>query len=282
MTRQHSPHTALPSRVDGQRPEDPLMDTQEQTKTAPIVEGPPESAPLATRSQVMPREEPAAARTQQAERVIVRHSEQVDQLFAAMAAAQAEEGFGDIEKTKTARVESRRDGARSYSYTYETLKDVLNATRPFLGKHGVSFMQFPFPGRESLTIRTLLGHSSGQWLYNDLSAAMSGLDPQAVGSGISYLRRYAAKSILGIAADDEDDDGKAASGPAATPVPDAPAGYAVWLDDLRSVADEGTERLAAAWASSRNEFRSYLIRTPAAWSAIKDKAAAKATKGKAS
>lgn len=146
------------------------------------------------------------------EHVIVRHSEPCDKLFKAMADAQAEEGYGDIEKSKTARVKSRKGEDSSYTYTYETLRDVIRATQPYLAKHGLGVMQFPFPGARSVTIRTMVTHTSGQWIYNDLSAMIPMPDPQAVGGGITYLRRYAQKSILNVAAEDEDDDGAYASG----------------------------------------------------------------------
>lgn len=152
------------------------------------------------------------------ERVIVRQTAMVDQLFQALAEAEGEEGYGDIEKTKKARVESRRTGT-TYEYTYETLSDVITATRPHLAKHGLTVMQFPFIGRDSVTIRTRLSHSTGQWIENDLAAMITMPDPQAVGSGIAYMRRYAQKSLLNVAATDEDDDGAAASRKPQAPQP---------------------------------------------------------------
>lgn len=134
--------------------------------------------------------------------VIVKMSDGVDKLFEAIANAQMEDGYGDIEKSKSARIKMKAGG--EYGYTYETLKDVLDATRPFLAKHGVATMQFAFPGQRSVTIRTMLAHKSGQWIYNDLSALIAMPEPKDVGGGISYLRRYALKAITGVAADDED------------------------------------------------------------------------------
>lgn len=156
------------------------------------------------------------------ERVIVRHSKEIGELAAAFAEAELEPGYGDIEKTRTARVNSKKGEGSSYTYTYETLRDVIDATRPHLAKHGITVRQLPFPGGRSVTIRTLVWHKSGQWMYNDLTALIPMPDPQAVGSGISYLRRYALKSILNVAADDEDDDGKRAS-QTERPAPPAPA-----------------------------------------------------------
>lgn len=238
----------------------------------------PETASLATRPEAEPQRpqvvrtvDAPAGRTQSSERTIVRHSDQIDQLITALAMAQGEPGYGDIEKTKTARIEKRAGG--SFTYTYETLKDVLDATRPFLAKHGVAFMQFPFPARETVTIRTMIAHA-GQWLYNDLTATIVSPSPQDVGSGISFLRRYAAKSILGVSAEDEDDDGAAASRVQAAPAPDAPGGYVEWLDDLRACADEGEAALRAMWEKSNPVYRKHLTDTASqTWMDIKATAA---------
>lgn len=180
------------------------------------------------------------------ERVVVTQSEEVAELYAALALAQAEPEYGDVEKTKTARVRIKQEkGGGEYTYTYETLKDVIACTRPHLAKHGIAVLQFPFPGDRYVTIRTMLAHKSGQWLANDLSATIPMPDPQAVGSAITYLRRYAQKAILNVAADDEDDDGATASRPdegaedsprpaqrrSAQPAPPSPVGAIVALEE---------------------------------------------------
>ncbi|TWI45037.1 ERF superfamily protein [Pseudomonas duriflava] len=53
-------------------------------------------------------------------------------------------------------------------------------------------------------------HESGQWIANTLLGPCSKLDPQGVGSAITYYRRYSLAAFAGIA--QEDDDGSAASG----------------------------------------------------------------------
>lgn len=156
---------------------------------------------------VQPLDEPRAGRALAVERVLVRHSEQVAELFGAMAAAQGM--FEDIDRTRTARIQSTR---ANYTFDYETLADVIAATKRGLSENGLSVMQFPFPGQHSVTLRTLVGHKSGQWIYNDLTAAITDTDPKSVASGITYLCRYARKAILGIAAEWDDD------AEAATPV----------------------------------------------------------------
>lgn len=137
-------------------------------------------------------------------RVVIRHSPQTDLLFAAIAAAQAAEGYGDVEKTKTARIKKREEkGGGEYTYRYETLRDVIDATVPFLAKQGVAVMQFPFTGARAMQVRTLFAHKSGQWIYGDIVATITMPDPQDVGGAISYLRRYALKAQACVAAEDE-------------------------------------------------------------------------------
>lgn len=242
----------------------------------------PRSEPIAPRTQVVHRIDDApgpSGKTQAIERTLVRHSEEIDQLITALAIAQG--GFEEVERTLTAEVESRRTGGK-YAYEYETLADVIKATRKPLSENGLAVLQFPFPGRESLTIRTMLAHKSGQWIYNDLTCALpGGLDPQSVGSGITYLQRYARKAILGIAAG-YDDDGKAASQALGPQAPAAPAGYSDWLLDLEAVADNGLPALTKAWNASKPEHTQHLIATDKArWERIKAKAQAVSKGGRA-
>lgn len=142
---------------------------------------------------------------------ILSTSHAVAELFSAFAKAQGE--YGAVEKTLKAKVDSRRTGV-NYEYGYETLADILDAVRAPNAKNGLGVMQFPVRKGRVLLIRTLLTHASGQWMSSDITVDLAETGPQAIGSGISYMRRYALKSILGLAATDDDDDGSAASTPA--------------------------------------------------------------------
>ena len=97
---------------------------------------------------------------------------------------------------------------------------------------------------------------------------------QAMGSCITYGRRYALAAIAGVAP--EDDDGEAASRPsAAKPATVKPAGYDDWLTDMEAVAEGGTDALIDAWKASRAEFRDWsLTQNRAAWDRVKTAAAA--------
>lgn len=148
---------------------------------------------------------PPAARFQVSDRVIVRHSDAIGQLFAALSKAQAT--FKAVERTQEATI----TGKANFTYGYETLADVIGASQQGLADNGLVVMQFPFPSQRELTLRTYVGHSSGEWIYNDLTAALDGSSPQAVASGITYLCRYARKAILGVPVKGDDDDGQTAA-----------------------------------------------------------------------
>jgi len=96
---------------------------------------------------------------------------------------------------------------------YANLTSIIEAVKPTLTKHGISFVQCAEPS-ESVEVRltTCLIHSSGQWLESTITVPTTKKDAQGYGSAMTYARRYALAAMLGIP--QEDDDGIAASKPA--------------------------------------------------------------------
>ena len=94
---------------------------------------------------------------------------------------------------------------------YASLPNILEAIETPLEKAGLVFSQFP-SGVNGLS--TILIHSkSGEWMEDTyIMPVAKQNDPQAVGSAITYARRYALASVLGLNVD-EDDDGNAAAQP---------------------------------------------------------------------
>lgn len=95
---------------------------------------------------------------------------------------------------------------------YADLNSVVDAIREPFCNHGLSYSQFPIYEDGFAGVTTILMHVSGEWLQDSLMLPVVKKDPQAVGSAITYARRYALQSIAGIPS--EDDDGNAASQPA--------------------------------------------------------------------
>lgn len=96
---------------------------------------------------------------------------------------------------------------------YAPLDEVLRVVRPLLAKNGLSVLQFPSADGEHVSITTIIMHSSGEWLEADqLKMRPVKNDPQAIGSAITYARRYSLCAVLGIVGE-SDDDGNEASHP---------------------------------------------------------------------
>ena len=93
---------------------------------------------------------------------------------------------------------------------YVTLDAMVDAAKPYLQKHGLSYIQSCGGNGELIEVTTMLMHKSGQWIESDpLVLKADKATAQGAGSAITYARRYALASMLGLASD-EDDDGNGA------------------------------------------------------------------------
>lgn len=92
---------------------------------------------------------------------------------------------------------------------YADLTSVIEACKAALNKHGITFLQPVRSGETGVVVETVLLHTSGEWISDELELPVSKNDAQGVGSAITYGRRYGLQSMVGIPA--EDDDGNAAS-----------------------------------------------------------------------
>ncbi len=124
------------------------------------------------------------------------------------ALALAASRFGPIGKDRTVRVQSAKG---SYSFKYATLGEIVDATRPALAEHGLVCVQMLAMQGQRTVLVTRLIHESGEWLEGAAPVQPEGNGPQALGSAVTYMRRYAMTALLGVVAD-EDDDGNAAQG----------------------------------------------------------------------
>lgn len=103
---------------------------------------------------------------------------------------------------------------------YTSLASVLEAILPAFNAAGLCVLQHPVLAEDVIHMTTLITHESGQWMKSICSMPVAGKkDAHAVGSAISYLRRYTLASICGVI--QSDDDGNGASDVA--PQPQAPA-----------------------------------------------------------
>lgn len=196
----------------------------------------------------------------------MKHSEQINEIGASLALAQRQ--------MKGA----KKDAANPFFKSkYADLAAVAAACMDALNDQGIAVVQAPSTLADgSVSVETMLLHKSGQWMSEVVTGKPKDDGPQALGSVITYLRRYALAAFAGVAP--EDDDAEAAEGrkdqKPAQIKPVKPAGFDDWLADLEAVADEGTPALEAAWRKSKADFRAYLTTTNnAGWEALKSKAA---------
>jgi len=62
-----------------------------------------------------------------------------------------------------------------------------------------------------IVIKTVLLHESGEWISSRLALTPVKNDPQAIGSAITYGRRYSLAAMVGVASENEDDDAESAT-----------------------------------------------------------------------
>lgn len=127
-------------------------------------------------------------------------SPQLNELAAALAEAQ-----GEIRPAP-------KDAANPFFKSrYTSLPAVREAIQEIFKKHGLSVIQMPSTVGDSLQLRTILLHSSGQWIdCGTLQAAVDVSSTQKIGSAITYFRRYALTAISQTVSE-EDDDGNSSS-----------------------------------------------------------------------
>ncbi len=185
-------------------------------------------------------------------------SEQINELFAALAKAQGQ--MQDAEKSST---------NPHFRTKYADLAAVHRAVRKPLSDNGIAFVQLLRTGDGYIEVETILAHTSGQFVSEVFSFPVPQFTPQGIGSAASYARRYALMGMTGLAAaeaGEEDDDAETAGSSApvreqksqwpvkkpTTPVTMAPLppktnGPASLRDKARGMAREGTKAFNAWW-----------------------------------
>lgn len=106
-----------------------------------------------------------------------------------------------------------KDGANPhFKCKFSTLASAWEAIRIPVTSQGITIIQdVTTEERSIVSVVTRAIHTSGQWIeFGPLCIPLSKQDAQAIGSAISYAKRYALCAALGIVSSDDDDDGEAA------------------------------------------------------------------------
>jgi hypothetical protein len=132
-------------------------------------------------------------------------SETVGSIAAALAKAQAELANPEKSLTATVRSANPREGERTFRYA--TLASGLDIVRKTLGKYEIATVQTTTIDRDAGLIRltTVLAHASGEWLSAEWPVcALSEITaPRRMGAALTYARRYALFTLVGIAGEDD-------------------------------------------------------------------------------
>ena len=131
-------------------------------------------------------------------------SESIGTIAAALAKAQAE--LTNPEKSLTATIRSPFPRESDRTFRYASLSSGLDIVRKALGKHEIATVQTTAIDEAGLIrLTTVLAHSSGEWVSSDwpVCPVSETAAPHRMGAALTYARRYALFTLVGIAGEDD-------------------------------------------------------------------------------
>ena len=153
-----------------------------------------------------------------------RSSKSIASLAGALAKAQAELTNPEKSLVATIRPQSRGDVERSFRYA--PLASGLDIVRKTLGQHEIATVQTTAVDQAAGTVSltTLLAHSSGEWISSDwpVCSIADTASPRRMGAALTYARRYALFTLVGIAGEDDIDAPDLTPPTGATPAAEIP------------------------------------------------------------
>ena len=136
-----------------------------------------------------------------------RSSESIACLATALAKAQVE--LTNPEKSLLATIRPSGPGEAERSFRYAPLSSGLDIVRKTLGQHEIATVQTTAIDQTAgiVNLTTVLAHSSGEWIASDwpVCAISETATPHRMGAALTYARRYALFTLVGIAGEDDID-----------------------------------------------------------------------------
>jgi ERF superfamily len=134
-----------------------------------------------------------------------RSSETIGAIAAALAKAQAE--LTNPEKALVATIRGSNPRDHDQTFRYAALSSGLDIVRKALGGHEIATVQTTAIDKEAGLIRltTTLAHASGEWLSSEwpVCPIAETAAPRRMGAALTYARRYALFTLVGIAGEDD-------------------------------------------------------------------------------
>jgi hypothetical protein len=136
---------------------------------------------------------------------VQRSSETIGIIAAALAKAQAQ--LVNPEKSLVATIRTDEAGAAGRSFRYAPLSSGLDIVRKTLSQHEIATVQTTSIDQTAGIVRlsTILAHASGEWIASDwpVCAIKETAAPHRMGAALTYARRYALFTLVGIAGEDD-------------------------------------------------------------------------------
>ena len=134
-----------------------------------------------------------------------RSSDSIGTLAAALAKAQGELVNPEKSLVATIRADGRGGGGRTFRYA--PLSGGLDIVRKTLGKHEIATIQTTSLDQTAgiINLTTVLAHASGEWIASDwpVCPISETATPPRMGAALTYARRYALFTLVGIAGEDD-------------------------------------------------------------------------------
>src|SRR5690242_10131806 len=134
-----------------------------------------------------------------------RSSPSIAALATALAKAQIE--LANPEKSLTGTIEPQDSEGGARQFRYASLSSGLQIVRKTLGQHEIATVQTTAIDQASgiINLTTVLAHSSGEWIASDwpVCAVADTATPHRMGAALTYARRYALFTLVGIAGEDD-------------------------------------------------------------------------------
>jgi hypothetical protein len=134
-----------------------------------------------------------------------RSSETIGTIAAALAKAQAQ--LVNPEKSLVGTIRSDQASGAERSFRYAPLSSGLDIVRKTLSQHEIATVQTTSIDEAAGIVRlnTVLAHASGEWIASDwpVCAISETASPHRMGAALTYARRYALFTLVGIAGEDD-------------------------------------------------------------------------------
>src|SRR6202451_2112366 len=148
---------------------------------------------------------PSASTSSKWRIIMQRSSEGIASLAAALAKAQIE--LVNPEKSLIGTISSDDPRRSDRAFRYAPLSSGLDIVRKVLGHHEIATVETTSVDQAAgiINLTTVLAHASGEWIASDwpVCAVSETATPHRMGAALTYARRYALFTLVGITGEDD-------------------------------------------------------------------------------